>query len=191
MRRQLLPAVAALLALTVLTGVAYPLAVWGVGRAAFRSQADGSLVRVGGEVVGSRLLGQAFSRPDLFHPRPSAAGADGYDATASGPSNLGPTSAALLDAVARRAAAYRAENGLADDVPLPGDAVTSSASGLDPDISPANARLQAGRVARARGLPQATVLALVRAHTEGRILGIFGEPRVDVLQLNLALEAAR
>lgn len=189
MRRQLLPAVRMLLALTVLCGLAYPLVVTGAAQVAFRHQAEGSLVEVDGEPVGSALLGQAFTRPEYFHPRPSAAG-DGYDATASGASNLGPTNPDLLAAVSDRVDAYRADNGLAADQPVPVDAVTASASGLDPHISVANARLQAARVAEARGLAIGDVLALVDDHTDGRVLGVLGEPGVNVLELNLALDEA-
>jgi K+-transporting ATPase ATPase C chain len=188
MRRQLLPAILAFLAFTVLVGVLYPLAVTGVSRLAFAEEADGSLVRRDGVVVGSSLLGQSFEGPEWFHPRPSAAG-DGYDGTSSSASNLGPTNPVLLDAVEQRVDAYRTLNGLAAGDPVPVDAVTASASGLDPHISPRNARLQAPRVARARGLPLAHVLALVDEHTHGRTLGFMGEPRVDVLELNLALDA--
>jgi K+-transporting ATPase ATPase C chain len=190
MRRQLAPAVLAFVAFTVLLGVLYPLAVTGASQLLFAEQADGSLVRRDGVVVGSSLLGQAFEGDEWFHPRPSAAG-DGYDGTSSSASNLGPTSPDLLDAVQQRVAAYREQNGLADDALVPVDAVTASGSGLDPDISPGNARLQAPRVARARGLPVARVLTLVREHTADRTLGFMGEPRVNVLELNLALDAER
>jgi K+-transporting ATPase ATPase C chain len=183
MRRQLVPAVVAFLLLTLLTGVAYPLAVTGVAQIAFPNRADGSLVERDGRVVGSRLLGQAFAGDRYFHPRPSAAG-DGYDAMSSSASNLGPTNDALLEAVDERRDAYRAANGA--DAPV--DALTASGSGLDPHISPENARLQAARVAAARGLDEPTVLALVEAHTEGRSLGFLGEPGVNVLELNLALD---
>jgi K+-transporting ATPase ATPase C chain len=185
MRRQLAPALAVLVVFTVLTGLVYPLAVTGVVQLAFPERADGSLLERDGAIVGSRLVGQAFSSPRYFHPRPSAAG---YDAMASGPSNLGPTSPKLLAAARRRAASYRRQNGLTDGAPVPIDAVTASGSGLDPHISPANARLQAPRVARARGLAPGTVLALVHAQTEGRPLGFLGEPGVNVLELNLALD---
>jgi len=188
MRRQLVPALLAFLAFTVLVGVLYPLAVTGVSRLVFADAADGSLVRRDGVVVGSSLLGQSFEGEEWFHPRPSAAG-DGYDGAASSPSNLGPTSPDLLDAVEQRVAAYRTLNGLAAAAPVPVDAVTASASGLDPHISPANARLQAPRVARARGLPVERVLALVDGHTSDRTLGFMGEKRVGVLELNLALDA--
>jgi K+-transporting ATPase ATPase C chain len=189
MRRQLLPALLVLLALTVLTGIAYPLFVTGIAQVAFPGRADGSLVRDGDRLVGSRLIGQAFAQPRNFHSRPSAAG-DGYDGTASGASNLGPSSDELAAAVADRAAAFRQENGLAGDAPVPVDAVTASASGLDPHISPANARLQAPRVARERGLPLATVLQAVDRHTNGRRLGVLGEATVNVLELNLDLDGA-
>ncbi len=189
MRRQLLPALVAFLAFTLLVGVAYPLAITGIAQLAFASQANGSLVERDGRVVGSRLLGQSFAASEYFHPRPSAAG-DGYDATSSSASNLGPTNPALLDAVATRIHAYRIENGLDAAIAVPIDAVTASASGLDPHVSIANARLQAGRVANARGLPLDRVLTLVDDHTEGRALGFLGEQGVNVLELNLALDAA-
>src|SRR3989475_1507145 len=172
MRRQLLPALRMTIALIVLLGLAYPLAMTGVAQAVFRSRADGSLVSRDGAVVGSGLIGQAFAAPRYFHPRPSAAGASGYDAIASGASNLGPTNPALEKAVADRARAYRAENGLAADTPVPVDAVTASGSGLDPAISVANAQDQAPRVARARAMTAGQVLALVRAHTTGPALGV-------------------
>jgi K+-transporting ATPase ATPase C chain len=185
MRRQLAPAVIILLALTLLTGVAYPLAVTGISQVAFSARANGSLIQREGDVVGSRLVGQAFSDPRYFHPRPSAGG---YDAMASGPSNLGPTNEKLIVTARRRAAEYRRVNGLADNVQVPVDAVTASGSGLDPHISPANAALQAPRVARARELPLDRVLALVDEHTEGRALGFLGESGVNVLELDLALD---
>ena len=188
--RQLRPALVAIVAFTVALGVVYPLVVTAIGRTAFSDRADGSLVRRDGEVVGSELLGQSFVAPGYFHPRPSAAG-DGYDAAASGGSNLGPTNTELLDLVATRAAAYRSENGLDAAAPVPVDAVTASASGLDPHISVANARLQAARVAAARGLSVDAVLTLVDAHTDGRSLGVLGEPGVNVLLLNLALDDLR
>jgi K+-transporting ATPase ATPase C chain len=187
MRRQLVPALVVFLAFTVLTGVAYPLAVTGIAQVAFPGRADGSLIERDGAVVGSRLVGQAFSGTRYFHPRPSAAG-DGYDAMASGPSNLGPTNGELLAAVRQRQIEYRRENGLSPDEQVPVDAVTASGSGLDPHISVANARLQARRVARERSLPLDRVLSLVEEHTDGRSLGFLGEPGVNVLELNLALD---
>jgi len=190
MRRQLLPALRMTIALIVLLGLAYPLAMTGAAQALFRGKADGSLISRNGAVVGSGLIGQGFAAPQYFHPRPSAAGTNGYDASASGASNLGPTNPALEKAVADRAAAYRTENGLAAGTPVPVDAVTASGSGLDPAISVANAQDQAPRVARARSMTVAQVLALVRAHTTGRALGVLGEPSVNVLELNLALDGS-
>ncbi|HVT71630.1 MAG TPA: K(+)-transporting ATPase subunit C [Lacunisphaera sp.] len=169
---------------------AYPLAVWAGAQAFFPDQANGSLIRDrDGTVRGSALLGQAFTGAQYFHPRPSAAG-NGYDAANSSGTNLGPTSQKLADTIQAAVAAYRAENGLADSTPVPADAVTSSASGLDPDISVANALLQAGRVAGARDLAPERVGRLIREATHDRDLGLFGEPRVNVLELNLALDRA-
>jgi K+-transporting ATPase ATPase C chain len=190
MRRQLAPAVVFFLALTLLVGVAYPLAVTGLAQLAFPHRADGSLVERDGRVVGSRLVGQAFAGARYFHPRPSAAG-EGYDAMASAPSNLGPTNPELVRQVRARRVAYRRDNGLRPGQQVPVDAVTASGSGLDPHISVANARLQATRVARARGLALDDVLALVASHTDGRSLGFLGEPGVNVLDLNLALDGGR
>ena len=188
MRRQLVPAIVVFLALTLLTGFVYPLAVTGVAQVAFSGQANGSLVERDGVIVGSRLLGQAFAADEYFHPRPSAAG-DGYDGSASGPSNLGPANPTLLDEVREHVREYRRENGLGAGTAVPVDAVTSSASGLDPHISPENARLQAPRVARARGVALDRVLELVGEHTTHRSLGFLGEPGVNVLELNLALDS--
>jgi K+-transporting ATPase ATPase C chain len=204
MFRQLVPAVGLVLVFTVLTGLLFPLAVTGLAHLMFPAQAGGSLVARGGVVVGSTLLAQGFTRPDYFHPRPSAAGS-GYDAANSGGTNLGPTSRKLIlgvhqklpdgrddpsnfDGVADLVAAYRLENHLPEGQSLPADAVTRSASGLDPHISPANARLQAARVAHARGLEFPTVARLVERHVEPRTLGLLGEPRVNVLELNLDLD---
>jgi len=173
--------------LTVLVGFAYPLAVSAASAALFPGQAKGSLVKEDGKVVGSSLLGQNFSDPKYFWPRPSAAGSDGYDGLASGGSNLGPSNEKLVDAVRERVIAYREANHLGGDEPVPVDAVTASASGLDPQISVANARLQAGRVAGARGLSTGEVLALIDKHTQHRSFGILGEDGVNVLELNLAL----
>jgi K+-transporting ATPase ATPase C chain len=178
----------ALVAFTVLVGLAYPLLVYGIGRVAFGGAADGSLVRrADGRVAGSRLIGQAFDAPGYFWGRPSAAG-DGYDAGASGASNLGPTSRPLADKVAVRVRALLAANPGATAAEIPAELVTASGSGLDPDISPAAAEFQVARVAAARRLDPALVRDLVRRHTEGRDLWVLGEPRVNVLELNLALD---
>jgi K+-transporting ATPase ATPase C chain len=188
MRRQLVPALMMTIALTVLTGLVYPLVVTGVAQGLFRSRANGSLVTADGRVVGSSLLGQNFSEAKYFEPRPSAAGADGYDGLSSSASNLGPSNPDLLKAVHDRVVAYRRLNGMAANASVPVDAVTASASGLDPDISIANARIQAGRVAKARALPLATVMAAVARHTENRQWGFLGERVVNVLELNLDLD---
>ncbi|MBV9171421.1 MAG: potassium-transporting ATPase subunit KdpC [Chloroflexi bacterium] len=175
--------------LTVLLGVIYPLTMTAIAQVILPSQANGSLVRdASGNVVGSAILAQNFMQPQYFHPRLSAAGSDGYDATASGGSNLGPTNQKLIDTVQQRADAYRAENGLAPDASVPVDAVTASASGLDPDITPANALLQVHRVATARGLSDDQVRNMLNQYTEGRTLFVLGEPRVNVLKLNMALD---
>ena len=186
--RQLRPAVVAVVVFTVILGIAYPLVVTALGQVAFHDKANGSLIEVDGVVVGSELLGQNFVAPQYFHPRPSAAGA-GYDASASSGSNYGPTNPDFLATVAERVDAYRAENKLTADVAVPVDAVTASASGLDPAISIANARLQAPRVASERGLELDEVLSLIDDHTHGRDLVVLGEPAVQVLALNLALDA--
>jgi len=176
------------LALVVLTGLIYPLAMTGLAQVFFHDQANGSLItNARGQVVGSRLIGQSFTKPQYFHGRASAAGA-GYDATSSGGTNLGPTSTKLLTTTVALADSIRKEDGLPPTYPLPSDAVSTSASGLDPDISPAYADLQVARVARARGLSQATVRALVGQHTVERTLGVLGAPHVNVLELNLALD---
>jgi K+-transporting ATPase ATPase C chain len=185
MRRQVLPALLAFFCFTVLTGLAYPLVVTGVAQVAFPNRADGSLVERDGRIVGSRLIGQAFAGERYFHPRPSAAG-DGYDAMSSSASNLGPTNEDLISEVRNRVQTYDQANGRSGSVP--GDAVTASGSGLDPHISPANAREQAPRVAQARGLPLTEVLSLIDEHTDERSLGFLGEPGVNVLELNLALD---
>ena len=195
MRRILGTALLMVVAMTILTGLAYPLAITGVAQVVFHGQANGSLVtNARGQVVGSGLIGQRFTDakgnplPQYFQSRPSAAGTNGYDAMASGGANLGPTNPALLTAVADAASSYRSFNHLASSVLVPIDAVTSSGSGLDPQISIANARLQAPRVATARHLALATVLTAVAAHTQGRVAGVLGEPGVNVLELNLALD---
>ena len=237
---ELKPGLRMMVVMTVLTGLVYPAVVTGIVRVVFRDQADGSLIVSNGRVVGSRLIGQTFARPEYVHPRPSAAGS-GYDPTASGGTNLGPTSAKLIngttkldnkkhevvdfDGIKDRIVHYCLDNGIPyrssrpleaftdaqghlDDVtlikafnddrsplvftparPIPSDAVTASESGLDPHISPANAQAQAARVAKARGVPVEQVLDLVARHTEGRTFGILGEPRVNVLELNLDLDA--
>jgi potassium-transporting ATPase KdpC subunit len=193
LRAQLLPAIVLTALASLVLGVAYPLAVYGIGQLAFKHQAEGSLISRGNQVVGSSLLGQPFTDPagnplpQYFQPRPSAAG-NGYDATASGASNLGPSDSRLLAVITDRAASYRAFNHLPADAAVPIDAVTASGSGLDPDISVANAALQSARVAAARHLAPETVAALVRDHTAGRALGFLGETVVNVVGLNLALD---
>jgi len=181
--------VATLFFALVLCGL-YPLIVFGAGQLLFPHQANGSLLMdKSGAVRGSALLAQNFTGAQYFHPRPSAAGANGYDPTSSGGSNLGPTSQKLHDTIAQNIAGYRTQNNLATNAPVPADAVTASASGLDPHISPRNAELQTPRVAKARGLSEDKVRELIRAHTDGPSLGFLGEPGVNVLTLNLALDA--
>ena len=193
LRAQLVPAVVLTVLASVVLGIAYPLATYGIGQLTFRHQADGSLISRDNQVVGSSLLGQSFTDsrgnplPDYFQPRPSAAG-NGYDATASAASNLGPSDPRLVAVIKERADTYRAFNHLPADTAVPVDAVTASGSGLDPDISVANAGLQSPRVAAARHLPLETVSALVRDHTTGRALGFLGETVVNVVELNLALD---
>lgn len=166
----------------------YPLAVFSVSQLFFRDKANGSLiVDAKGTVLGSKLIGQPFSADKYFHPRPSAAG-NGYDGTASGGSNLGPTSQKLNDAVKDRIVQYRKENSLSENEAVPADAVTASGSGLDPHISPSNAELQAARVAKARGVSKEKVRELIRENTDSAVLGFLGEPGVNVLRLNLALD---
>jgi len=205
--KHLRPALLLTVFFVVLTGLVFPGVVWAFGKVFFPHQAAGSLVvDAKGNVVGSELLGQPFSKPEYFHPRPSAAGS-GYDAANSSGTNLGPTSDKLVNGVkddpatkdadesysgfGDLARAYRAENGLDADATIPADAATRSSSGLDPDISPGNAALQVARVAKARGVSAEKVQALVAQQTTGRALGVIGEPHVNVLQLNLALDAMK
>ena len=175
------------LVLTVLLGGAYPAAVWALGQVFWKEKANGSFVPVGGRIVGSELIGQNFADPKYLHPRPSAAGKDGYDATASSGTNKGATDADLAKAVTAAVAAARTDRP-GDTRPVPADLVTSSASGLDPHLSPDAAQWQALRIAKARGVSEEQVLAVIRRHVEPRTLGLFGEPRVNVLLTNLDLD---
>jgi len=209
MAKQLLISLRITFILLLLVSGIYPLIVWGISQVAFKHQANGSLIRnAQGQVIGSELLAQGFTKPEYFHPRPSAAG-NGYDPTASGGTNLGPTSDKLIngvhkkdlspgkpdpadfDGVADLAKAYRTENGLAATARVPVDAVTRSASGLDPQISLANAQIQIARVSKARGLSGEAIRGLIAENTSGRGLGVLGEPAVNVLKLNLALDAVK
>lgn len=187
MLRQLVPALRMTILLTVLTGLIYPGVVTGVCQLLFRDHANGSLLVENGQVIGSSLIAQNFTQPEYFHPRPSAAGNDGFDPTSSSPSNLGPTNQKLYDRVKAAADQFRKENPTYTG-PIPSDALTASASGLDPDISIANANAQAARVAQARNLSLQQIQRLIASATHGRDLGFLGEPRVNVLQLNLALD---
>ena len=190
MRTQLRPALVALIALTLITGFLYPLAITGIAQVLFPRQSNGSLILIDGKPVGSSLIGQPFDAPKYFWGRPSATSPFPYNAAASSGSNLGPTNEALIKAVQVRIDALKAADP-DNSLPLPVDLVTASGSGLDPHISPASAGYQVGRVARARGMEEALVRQLVSQHTEGRQLGILGEPRVNVLALNLALDAVK
>ncbi|HVT11274.1 MAG TPA: K(+)-transporting ATPase subunit C [Fimbriimonadaceae bacterium] len=199
------PAIVLTLLFIVVTGLIFPVVIWAISQAAFPYQANGSLIKnAKGEVIGSELIGQNFAKPEYFHPRPSAAGS-GYDAANSSGTNLGPTSDKLINGIHKKTAdgkddpsnfdgivdlakAYRDENGLAADAPVPADAVTRSGSGLDPDISPANAEIQAARVAKARHLPLDRVKKLIADNTSGSFAGLFGDAHVNVLKLNLALD---
>ena len=205
MIKELKPAIIMVVLFTIFTGLIFPGIITGIAQVTMPSKAHGSLVTKNGQVVGSSLIGQNFAAPNYFHPRPSAAGS-GYDAANSGATNLGPLSDKLVNGIHKKlpdgkddpgnfdgfkdlAKAYRAENGLADTALLPTDAITRSASGLDPHISPANAAFQMDRVAKARKLDRSAIEKMVAEHTEGRTFGFLGEPRVNVLELNLALDA--
>ena len=187
--KQLMIAIRVTVAFTILTGVVYPLLVTGLAKAVFPHQANGSLIQANGKTIGSELIGQRFTRPEYFHGRPSAAGSDGYDGLASGGSNLGPTNKALVDRVQGDLKKFRDENPTFTG-PVPADLLTGSGSGLDPDISPASADAQVARVAAARGMSPDALRQLVAAHSEGRQFGLLGEPRTNVLKLNLALDQA-
>lgn len=206
MLKQLRPAVVSVLVLAILAGIVFPLCMTAIAGVIFPRQAKGSLITENDKVMGSELIGQPFTKAIYFHPRPSAAGS-GYDGANSGGTNLGPTSSKLIKGIEddpetkdtdesfagipQQARAYREENGLKAGTPLPADAVTRSASGLDPHISPANAALQARRVAKARGISEEQVNQLIARNTEGRQFGVLGEPRVNVLRLNMALDAVK
>jgi len=186
--KELWTSIIATIVLCAILGGLYPVVIWGVAQFMFPYQANGSLVEKNGKIVGSALLAQGFTGPKYFHPRPSAAGA-GYDATSSGGSNLGPTSQKLMDGIKANIAQYRQENGLAPEATVPADAVTASGSGPDPHISLRNAELQTPRIAKARGLSEHKVRELVQQNTDGRNLGVLGEPGVNVLESNLALDS--
>lgn len=189
LRDHLRTAFVSVISLTLLAGCIFPLVLFALGRWLYPTQAAGSLLTRNGAVVGSQLIGQGFTQPEYFHPRPSAAGT-GYDGASSGGTNFGPSNRKLIEGVRQSAEAYRKSNGLPPDAIVPIDAATRSGSGLDPHISPTNAELQIARVARARGLDEGPVRGLVASHTEGPQLGFLGSPRVSVLELNLALDQA-
>jgi K+-transporting ATPase ATPase C chain len=186
MWEQILPGLRIKIFMTILLGIVYPLVMTGISQVIFPKRANGSLITRNGKVIGSEIIGQNFTRPEYFHPRPSAAGS-GYDPTASGGSNYGATNQKLIDRVKASAEQFRKENPDYQG-PIPADLVTASASGLDPHISPASAQAQAARVAKARGISQDQINALIAQHTEQPDLGLLGEPRVNVLMLNLALD---
>ena len=187
MKKNLLIAIWMTLATTVLLGIVYPLVVTGLAQVLFPRQANGSLIQAGGKTIGSRLIGQPFSSPAYFHSRPSAAGPAGYDSQSSAASNLAPTNKSLIDRVNGDAEKLHHEN---PSAAIPVDLVTTSGSGLDPDISPAAAEFQIPRISRERGVGQSQIRALVKNHTKPRQLGFLGEPRVNVLELNLDLDAS-
>jgi K+-transporting ATPase ATPase C chain len=186
MLKELKPAILITFVMTILTGIVYPLTVTGIAQTVFRKQASGSLIERDGRVIGSEIIGQSFAKPEYFHPRPSQ---NSYDAANSGGSNLGPTNPALADRLTKDGAQFRKDNPEYTG-PIPADAITASGSGLDPEISPANAMAQAARVANARGVRADAVRDLINANITPRDLGVLGEPRVNVLKLNLALDKA-
>jgi potassium-transporting ATPase KdpC subunit len=186
--REIRTAIMATLVLAVMVSGIYPLLVWGIAQGLFPWEADGSLIIKDGKILGSRLISQGFTSEQYFHPRPSSAGM-GYDPTSSSGSNLGPLSRTLIDTVKQRVIKYRTENNLKSDILVPADVVSASGSGLDPHISPENAQLQTQRVARVRGMSEEAVRRIIAANTQGRDMDIFGEPRVNVLMLNLDLDS--
>ena len=188
MFKEMIHALRMLLIMTLLLGIVYPLGMTAVAETLFPYESNGSLIEKDGQIIGSRLIGQSFTKPGYFHSRPSAAGDDGYDAAGSGGSNLGPTSEKLIKTAADRIQRVRTENFLSDKAKIPADAVLASASGLDPHISPEYAYLQVQRVSKERGLLPETVVKLVDSKVRERALGIFGEPMVNVLELNMALD---